>query len=126
VLELHNLSDARAITRVLDPDPPRCSRPFACLTGRGADDDVTSRIEAVAGSRKVGQLARGPVRRPPLDQASRIEAQHTVIARQLVGEGAVSQLTRLVAHRDDLRDQRVGLTGSSSPLRIRLTSLSCL
>ena len=41
---------------------------IAGLTGRGANDDVTSCIEAVAGSRKVGQLARGPVRRPPLDQ----------------------------------------------------------
>jgi len=27
LLELHNLSDARAITRVLDPDPPWRSRP---------------------------------------------------------------------------------------------------
>src|SRR5664280_1277693 len=115
VLELHHLSDARAIAWVLDPDPPQCSRPITCLTGRGANDDVTSCIEAVAGSRKVGQLDRGTVRRPSLDQASRIEAQHTVIARQLVGEGTPGQLTRLVAHRDDLGDQRVGLAGVELP-----------
>ena len=47
----------------------------------------------------------------PLYQARRIEARHTVVAGQLVGEGTLGQLACLMAQRDDLPDQRVGLGG---------------